>query len=73
MGNLRELSILQEGVDRFFGDLLPTAPKSFHRSFTLLTTVDRDKIRAHYQDGIVEITLPRTEEVTSHSIPVKVN
>lgn len=46
---------------------------SFHRSFTLPATVDRDKIKAHYKDGILEVTLPITEEAKPKSIPVEVN
>ncbi len=46
---------------------------SFHRSFTLPDTVDRDKIKAHYKEGILELTLPRAEEPKLKSIPVEVN
>ena len=46
---------------------------SFHRSFTLPSTVDRDKIKAKYSNGILEITLPKTEEAKPKSIPVEVN
>ena len=46
---------------------------SFHRSFTLPDTVDRDKIKAHYKEGILELTFPRAEEPKLKSIPVEVN
>jgi len=46
---------------------------SFHRSFTLPTAVDRDKIKAHYKDGLLEVTLPKAEEAKPKSIPVEVN
>jgi len=46
---------------------------SFHRSFTLSTTIDRDKIKAHYKNGILEVTLPKTEEAKPKSIPIEVN
>ena len=46
---------------------------SFHRSFTLPPAVDRDKIKAKYSNGILEITLPKTEEAKPKSIPVEVN
>jgi HSP20 family protein len=46
---------------------------SFHRSFTLPSTVDRDKIKAKYKDGILEVTLPKKEEAKPKSIPVEVN
>ena len=46
---------------------------SFNRSFTLPSTVDRDKIKAHYKDGILEVTLPTAEEAKPKSIPVAIN
>ena len=46
---------------------------SFHRSFTLPSTVDVEKIKAKYKDGILEATLPKTEEAKPKSIPVEVN
>jgi len=46
---------------------------NFHRSFTLPSTVDRDKIKAMYKDGILEVTLPKMEEATPKSISVEVN
>ena len=46
---------------------------SFHRSFTLPSTVDVEKIKAKYKDGILEATLPKTEEAKLKSIPVEVN
>ncbi len=35
---------------------------SFKRSFNLPETVDQDQIDAQYQDGILNITLPKKEE-----------
>jgi HSP20 family protein len=46
---------------------------SFHRSFTLPSTVDVEKIKAKYKDGILEATLPKTEEAKPKSIPVEVH
>ena len=46
---------------------------NFHRSFTLPSAVDRDKIKATYKDGILEVTLPKMEEAKPKSIPVEVN
>jgi HSP20 family protein len=34
---------------------------SFQRSFTLPTTVQEEKARAVFKDGILELTLPKTE------------
>lgn len=35
---------------------------SFRRSFTLPETVDEDKINAHYENGVLILTLPKREE-----------
>jgi HSP20 family protein len=34
----------------------------FTRSFTLPSSVVKDKIEAQYQDGVLKLTLPKTEE-----------
>jgi len=52
-------------IERYYGN--------FHRSFTLPSTVDRDKIKATYKDGMLEVTLPKMEEAAPKSIPVEVN
>ena len=46
---------------------------SFTRSFNLPTTVQADKIKASYKDGILNITLPKAEEVKPKSIPIEIN
>ncbi|MCJ7577334.1 MAG: Hsp20/alpha crystallin family protein, partial [candidate division Zixibacteria bacterium] len=45
---------------------------SFSRSFTLPTPVQPDKVKATYKDGILRITLPKTEEVKPKEIPISV-
>lgn len=45
----------------------------FSRSFTLPEGIDTEKIEAKYEDGILKITLPRTEESkmkVGKSIPI---
>jgi len=42
---------------------------SFYRSFTLPTNVDRDKIEANFDDGLLRITMPKKPELK----PKKVN
>lgn len=48
---------------------------AFSRSFNLPEDVMRDKIDAHYEDGILRVTLPRKEEARRKeavkAIPVK--
>jgi HSP20 family protein len=43
---------------------------SFCRSFQLPTTVRADKIKANYEDGVLSIILPKTEEVKPKEIPI---
>jgi len=45
---------------------------SFSRSFTLPTTVQADRVKAAYKDGILRITLPKSEEVKPKQIPITV-
>jgi len=43
---------------------------TFARSFTLPETVDRDKIKAGYKDGILTVTIPHRPELKPREIPV---
>jgi len=45
---------------------------SFCRSFQLPTSVKTDKIKANYRDGVLNITLPKTEEVKPKQIPISI-
>ena len=36
--------------------------RSFKRTFTLPETIQEDKIKANYKDGVLKITLPKKEE-----------
>jgi HSP20 family protein len=51
--------------ERFFG--------RFQRSVTLPTAVDPAKVRAVYRDGILTVTLPKTEEAKPKQIQVDVS
>jgi HSP20 family protein len=44
----------------------------FTRSFTLPDTVDANKVEAHYENGVLTLTLPRKEEAKPRLIEVKV-
>ncbi|MGO8764512.1 MAG: Hsp20/alpha crystallin family protein [Limisphaerales bacterium] len=52
-------------AERFFG--------KFQRSVALPAAVASDKIKAQYRDGILTITLPKTEEAKPKQIEVNVN
>lgn len=52
-------------AERFFG--------RFQRTVSLPTTVAADKVKAAYNDGILTITLPKTEEAKPKKIDVAVN
>lgn len=49
-------------VERSFG--------RFQRTFTLATPIQHDKVSAAYRDGILEITLPKSEETKPRKIAV---
>jgi len=45
---------------------------SFERSFTLPDEVNKDKIDAHYQDGVLKLILPKKEEAKKVAISKKI-
>jgi len=45
----------------------------FHRSVTLPTMVDANKVKATYKDGILTVTLPKAEEAKPKQIEVGVS
>lgn len=44
---------------------------SFFRSLTLPMNVDSEKIKAKYKDGVLQLTLPKTEEAKPKQITVE--
>jgi HSP20 family protein len=46
---------------------------SFVRSFTLPNSIDQEKIRADYKDGILKIVMPKREETKPKQIKVAVS
>ncbi len=46
---------------------------SFSRSFSLPTSVNSEKVQAVYKDGILDITLPKSESSKSRKIKVTTN
>jgi len=51
-------------IERSYGAL--------HRSFTLPTTVQQDRVKASYKDGVLQITLPKAEEAKPKEIAIEV-
>lgn len=51
-------------IERFYG--------TFSRSFSLPPTVDTEKVRAEYKQGVLSVFLPRREETKPRQIRVKV-
>lgn len=50
-------------VERAFGN--------FHRTFRLPDAVDQDNIEAAYEDGVLTINVPKTEESTRRQIEIQ--
>lgn len=42
----------------------------FHRSFTLPSSVDSDKVEAQYEDGVLKIYVPKTESAKRRVIKI---
>jgi HSP20 family protein len=45
---------------------------SFSRSFSLPSTIDGERVRAEYRDGVLSIVLPMREEARPRQIQVEV-
>lgn len=50
-------------MERFYG--------SFSRSFNLPSSIDEDKIEAHFTNGVLELLLPKAVKGKGKEIPVK--
>src|SRR5512136_2380926 len=66
---INENTLSLKGERRFAKDVqeesylrIERAYGNFHRSFTLPGTVQQEKIRALFRDGVLELTLPKAEE-----------
>jgi HSP20 family protein len=69
-GGERKLETPAEGVE-YHKVERPTG--RFSRSFYLPRTVQSDRIKANYRDGILEIHVPKAEEAKPRQISVSVN
>lgn len=45
---------------------------SFARSFSLPGTVDAEKIRASYNEGVLEVSIPKKDESKPKQIAIKI-
>jgi HSP20 family protein len=45
---------------------------SFHRSFTLPASVQQEKIRAIFKDGVLELTLPKGEDAKPKRVSIEI-
>jgi HSP20 family protein len=45
----------------------------FERSFSLPTSVQSDKVRATFRDGVLQIVLPKAEQAKARQINIDVN
>lgn len=44
----------------------------FERSFGLPATVDKSKVKAKYKDGVLEISIPKAEEVKPKEVAIEI-
>lgn len=45
--------------------------KEFSYTYSLRSVVDESAIEAHFEDGLLEIKLPKKQELKSRKIPIK--
>jgi len=68
-GERKQESEVREGEsyrsERFFG--------RFHRTVSMPTKVEADKIKATYKDGILTVDLPKAAEAKAKQIEVKIS
>lgn len=50
-------------VERYYG--------AFTRSFTLPSTADTEKIEAHYEDGVLNLTIPKATAARTRKIEIQ--
>ncbi len=76
---IRDNTLTLRGERRFARDVqqenylrIERAYGAFQRSFTLAATIQQDKIRAIFRDGVLELTLPKAEEAKPKKIAIEV-
>ena len=66
----------RKGVNKYEGADVYRSERfvgKFQRTVTLPSPVAADKVKAHYNDGILTVTLPKTEEAKPKHIDVSVS
>lgn len=43
----------------------------YEKSFTLPTSIDTDKIEAHYENGVLHVAIPKTEQAKARRIEIQ--
>ncbi len=76
---IRDNTLTLRGERRFAKDVqqenylrIERAYGAFQRNFTLPATVQQEKIRAIFRDGVLELTLPKAEEAKPKKIAIEV-
>ena len=77
--NVRDNTLSLRGQRKFEKDVkeenylrIERAYGSFQRSFTLPVTIQQDKIKAVFRDGVLEMSLPKAEEARPKQIKIDV-
>lgn len=60
----------QKEVDKEYFHLMEREYGSFKRSFSLPSKIDREKVSASFKGGVLEIILPKKEEVKPKQISI---
>lgn len=61
------LSVMAESKDTFDGG---ESMRSYSRSFSLPKNIDKEKLEAHYENGVLTLALPKIAEVKSRKIEI---
>lgn len=76
---IRDNTLTLKGERRFEKDVkeenylrIERSYGAFHRAFTLPTTIQQEKIRAVFKDGVLELTLPKGGEARPKPIEIEV-
>ena len=77
--HIRENTLTLRGERRFAKDVqqenylrIERVYGAFQRNFTLPATIQQDKIRAVFRDGVLELTLPKAKETEPKEIAIEV-